>query len=290
MDLEVVWKARSQIGEGPIWWEDRLYWIDIPEKLLHVYIPKTDTKKTWTVPYQIGTVVPRKSGGLVLATEGGIFLFNTETEKLVPLPNPPVETIAGRFNDGKCDPSGRLWVGTMAEENGKGIGHLYRLDPDFQASVHVDEIGCSNGICWSLDKTKMYYIDSTPNTLSVFDYDNASGSVSNRQIILTYPKGDNKPILDGMTIDSKGNLWIGLWQGGAVICLDPNTGEELDRIKVPANKITCCAFGGSDLKDLYITTVSAWETDEQLEKKPLSGSLFRCRPGAKGIQAFPFAG
>lgn len=290
MSIEVVWETPSQIGEGPIWWNDRLYWVDIPAKLLHAYIPKTDTKKTWTLPYQIGTVVPRKSGGLVLGTDSGFFLFNTETEKLTQLPNPPPETMAGRLNDGKCDPAGRFWAGTMAEENGVGIGHLYRLDPDFQASVHADGIGCSNGITWSLDKTKMYYIDSTPNTLSVFDYDNDSGNISNRKTLLAYPKGDNKPILDGMTIDNKGRLWVGLWQGGAVVCLDPETGEELDRIEVPSSKITCCAFGGSDLKDLYITTASAWESEEQLAEKPLSGSLFRCRPGAKGIKAFAFEG
>lgn len=288
MNLEVVWKTPSQIGEGPIWWEDRLYWVDIPEKLLHVYVPQTDTKKTWALPSQVGSVVPRKSGGLVLATDNGFFLFNIETEKLTALPNPSVESMAGRFNDGKCDPSGRFWAGTNAEEDGKGIGHLYRLDSNLQVSIHAEGIGCSNGIAWSLDKTKMYYIDSTPNTLSVFDYNNSTGIVSNRKTLVAYPKGENKPILDGMTIDSQGRLWVGLWQGGAVVCLDPKTGKELERIEVPANKITCCAFGGPDLKDLYITTACAWEPDEQLAKYPLSGSLFRCRPGAQGINAFAF--
>ena len=290
MELEVVWKAGATLGEGPIWYEGKLYWVDIDECRLHIYQPSNDQKDSYTLPGKIGTVVPRESGGLVLATQSGFALFDPESEKLTPLPNPPAETLAGRFNDGKCDPQGRLWAGTMANQDGVATGSLYRLDSDFQCTIIQNGIGCSNGLAWSLDQSTFYYIDSFKNRIEAYDFEPDSGNIENQRIIKDTPEGDDLPCYDGMTIDTDGRLWVARWGGWGIQCINPGSGEVLEQIDVPVRKTTACWFGGEDLGDLYITCASVDETEEQLKEQPLAGSLFRCRPGATGLPAVPFAG
>lgn len=289
--IEVLSDSPAKLGEGPIWWNDRLYWVDILSGELRAYDPVSDSHRAWRLGQAVGTVVPRRrEGQFVIALADGLYFLDLGTQDLIRLEEPESDQMAGRFNDGKCDPAGRLWVGTMAERNGAGIGHLYRLDPDGSLAIIKDGIGCSNGIAWSLDQRRMYYIDSTPNQLYAFDYSLEDGSISNEEVLLQYPVGPGFPVLDGMTLDSMGNLWIGLWGGAAVICFNPETRQEITRIPVPAWKVTACAFGGPGLMDLYITTASTGMTDEQMEQYPHSGRLFRCRPGVAGCPAFPFAG
>ena len=290
MELEVVWDAGALLGEGPIWWNDRLHWIDIEKGHLHIYEPKSGDKRSYTLPGKGGTVVPRASGGLVVAGAYGLALFDPKTEKFTPLPNPPAETLAGRFNDGKCDPQGRLWVGTMASENGVATGSFYRLDHDFQCHVIQEGIGCSNGLAWSHDHSTFYYIDSFKNRIEAYDFDADSGSIDNLRIVREEPRGNEHPIFDGMTIDTEGRLWVARWFGSCVQCIDPNSGEILETIDVPVRKVTACWFGGDDLGDLYITCASVDETEEQLKDQPHAGALFRCRPGAFGVPAVPFGG
>lgn len=290
MELEVVWDAGATLGEGPIWYDGKLHWVDIEEGRVHIYHPKDKTKETFQLSGKIGTVVPRKSGGLVLAMEHGFALFDPKKERLTPLPNPPSETLAGRFNDGKCDPRGRFWAGTMASRDGKAIGSLYRLDPDFQCEIIQNGIGCSNGLTWSKDQSTFYYIDSFKNRIEAYDFDADSGDISNLRIVVDTPAGKNPPIYDGMTIDSEGLLWVARWTGNGVQCIDPSTGKVVEQIDVPVRKVTACWFGGDDLKDLYITTASVDETEEQLKDQPHAGALFCCRPGSQGLPAVPFAG
>ena len=290
MELEVVWNAGATLGEGPIWHDSKLHWVDIEEKRLHIYHPKADKNESFDLPERVGTVVPRESGGLVVALESGFALFDPATERLTRLPNPPRETMAGRFNDGKCDPQGRLWAGTMASKNGVATGSLYRLDPDFQCEIIQTEIGCSNGLAWSHDQSTFYYIDSFKNRIEAYDFDPETGSIDNLRIIADTPEGKNPPVYDGMTIDSEGRLWVARWTGNGIQCIDPNSGKVLEQVEVPVRKTTACAFGGDDLSDLYITCASVDETEVQLRDQPYAGALFRCRPGAKGVPAFAFAG
>ena len=290
MELEVVWDAGATLGEGPIWYNSKLHWVDIDEGRVHIYHPKEDKKETFQLPGKVGTVVPRKSGGLVLAMENGFALFDPKKERLTRLPNQPAETLAGRFNDGKCDPQGRFWAGTMASRDGVAIGSLYRLDADFQCEIIQNGIGCSNGLTWTKDSSTFYYIDSFKNRIEAYDFDAHSGDISNQRIIADTPEGKNPPIYDGMTIDTEGRLWVARWTGNVVLCIEPKTGKVLEQIDVPVRKVTACWFGGEDLKDLYITTASVDESEEQLKEQPHAGALFRCRPGAKGLPAVPFAG
>ena len=290
MKLELIWDARAETGEGPIWWKDRLYWVDIPAGKLYTYLPGTDERLAASLPHQIGTVVPRASGGLVLALDNGFALFDPKTEKLTPLPNPPAEILAGRFNDGKCDPRGRFWAGTMAQIDGVGKGSLYRLDVDFQCHEMLTGIGCSNGIAWSLDETRMYYIDTVKNNVMEFSYEVETGAIADGRVLISKPLNRSEGAFDGMTMDDRGRLWIGLWQGCSVVCYDPERDEIVETIEVPAKNVTACWFGGDDLRDLYITTATEDMTEEERRDYPHAGGLFRCRPGATGLPAVPFAG
>lgn len=282
-ELTLVTDVRCTLGEGPIWYEGVLYWVDIVERRVHSYRPSTGRVQTMQLDSMVGTVVPRASGGLVVALETGFAFLDPETGAVTPITDPESDKPGNRFNDGKCDPRGRFWAGTMSYEEAPNRGALYMLDIDGRAHLKVTDVTTSNGIAWSLDEKTMYYIDTPTYRVDAFDFDPNTGAIANRRTVIEIPKEEGNP--DGMTIDANGNLWIGLWGGSAVACYDPRTGEKLASIPVPASKVTACAFGGDDLKDLYITTARVGS-----ETEPLAGRLFRIRLDVAGIPAFAYAG
>jgi sugar lactone lactonase YvrE len=173
--------------------------------------------------------------------------------------------------------------------NAKGKnGALYRIDGDGSAHKMIESVSISNGIVWSNDHTKMYYIDTPTMKVKAFDYNNKTGEISNEKIAINIPQGIGSP--DGMTIDENGNLWIALWGGFAVSCWNPKTGKLIRKIEVPAKNITSCAFGDNDLGTLYITTARQGMNEEELQKYPFSGGVFKIRPGVKGVPAHFFNG
>jgi len=216
-----------------------------------------------------------------------------------------------RFNDGKCDAAGRLWAGTMPVDAGIATtGSMYSLevvkastapapkdtpsmdqvvtikgkDVRFRVRTHFGDVNISNGLIWSLDNKILYYIDTGCQSVHAFDYDLETGSISNRRVVIEIPREMGVP--DGMTIDSEGKLWVCMWGGGCVVRWDPVTRKLLHSIKLPTSYVTSCAFGGKDLKDLYITTASNLA---DLSKEPLAGSLFVVRNcGYKGVVANEF--
>lgn len=279
IEAELVWEIRAQLGEGPIWWENALHWVDIEAPALHIYTPATGGKKTFPLKEKTGTVVPRASGGLILAQETGLVLFDPETETTEPLPWPADKPIVNRFNDGKCDPQGRFWVGTMGREVPTGC--LYRVDPDFRVTEMLDAVRISNGLCWDERRGNFYYIDSPTGDIDVFDWEPDSGAITHRRVLARLPDGE-KGVPDGMTIDTEGRLWVAVFDGSGVHCIDPGTGKSLEKISVRAPKTTACWFGGENLDQLFITTASIREDPEA---QPLAGSLFACSPGATGLPA-----
>lgn len=277
-----VWKTDASLGEGPLWWEDSLYWVDILRPALHRFTPESGERKTWALDEQTGTVVPLRAGGLLLAQESGIVHFAPETGASSPLPWPADCPIAGRFNDGKCDPQGRFWVGTMGRD--EPVGHLYRIDADGSVHTVLEGIRISNGLCWDEACGLFYYIDSPTGRIDAFDWDGEKGTISARRTIARLPEGQ-PGVPDGMTIDREGRLWVAVFDGGAVHCIDPRSGVSLEKIEVPAPRTTACWFGGEALDELYITTATIGLEAEALAANPLSGSLFCCRPGARGWPA-----
>lgn len=289
MQAHSILHAQATLGEGALWNPEtgQLYWVDIEGRTFHVFDPVTQQDVAFPTSARVGTVVPLREGNVLLALQTGIHQLDTATGELA-LRNNPLTEPSLRFNDGKCDPAGRFWVGTFDLEEKPHAGTLYRLDPDGSLHVMLRNITNSNGIAWSLDHTTMYYIDTPTFTVQAFDYDNATGAIANPRVIVRFPEGASFP--DGMTIDAEGKLWVALWGAGTVHRYDPQTGKMLQAIEVPAPFTSSCAFGGPKLKTLYITTARAGLTPQQLEQFPLSGDVFAVEPGVAGVPACFFGG
>jgi sugar lactone lactonase YvrE len=279
--------VRALLGEGPVWDArvERVAWVDIEGKTLHMTEPATGITQSFAMPERIGVAAPRDSGGFVAALEDGFWGIDAEgnVERLV-----PVDTEGGRlrFNDGACDPAGRFWAGTMAHANSPGAGSLYRLDADLSLKRVLDDVTISNGIGWSPDGATMYYVDTPTMRIDAFDYDLGTGEPSNRRPFVEI-EGPGRP--DGLCVDVEGGVWVALWPGWAVRrYLADGTLDAV--IPVPVAKVSSCAFGGHGLGQLYITTAQVDLTDEEHDAQPLAGGLFTASPGVRGVAKASFGG
>ena len=288
--VRVMTNTRATLGEGAIWCsrDDALYWVDIINGVVHSLESPSRRTRVFSVDQFVGTVVPRKSGGLILALQHGLAALDTKTGNVELICDRIHGASTHRFNDGKCDPAGRLWVGTISMDDTSGTSALYRIAPDHSVECMCTGVTNSNGIAWSLDQATMYYIDTPTRQVSAFDYNIVSGEIHNRRVAISVPEEMGYP--DGMSIDAQGNLWIALWGGGCVSQWDPNRGELLATIGVPTSQVTSCAFGGPELRDLYITTARLGLDESALRKQPLAGALFCVETDVMGVPAFEFAG
>ena len=293
--VELVLDAQADMGEGPIWHArtQRLYWVNCAAGEVHVFDPQAKTDRTIRVGQLVGTVVPRRKGGVMLAVKHGFASLDLDTEALTLLADPEADQPQNVFNDGKCDPAGRFWAGTISDGPPfiPGAGSLYCLDTGGQVSRKVGQVSMSNGLVWSHDKATFYFIDSFAHTVDAFDYDDATGEISNRRVAITIPKECGVP--DGMTIDADGMLWVAGWGGSQVCRWDPSQARLLQSIELPVSQVTACAFGGPQLDELYITSArsGAYGLDQAaLAREPQAGGIFKARPGVRGTEAFEFAG
>jgi sugar lactone lactonase YvrE len=287
-DVELVIDSKSELGEGALWnyKTGELLWVDIKGKILNFYKPLTGNNKEMFTGQMIGTVVPTETEQVLVALQNGIYKLDPKTGSKKLIVDPEEDLPDNRFNDGKCDPAGRFWAGTMSMVNEKNAGALYRLDPDSSIHKMVDNVSISNGIVWSPDNTKMYYIDTPTKKVMQYNYNIETGNISDPEVAVEIPNDMGSP--DGMTMDEEGNVWIALWGGSAVGCWNPETGKLMHTIGVPAKNVTSCAFGDDDLGTLYITTARTGTSEEELEKFPYAGGVFKTRPGVKGVKAFFF--
>lgn len=288
--VELLVDARAELGEGALWDVPSalLYWVDIDLKQVHAYDPRTRADRVWRIGKMVGTVVTRAAGGLMLAVEDGLARYTLPTEHLEMVASPERDVPTNRFNDGKVDPAGRFWAGTMDRDGKPGKGALYRLDRDGSVHRMIEGVSISNGIVWSGDARRMYYIDTTTREAAVYDYDIATGEIANRRVAVTFPRSLGFP--DGMAIDAEDNLWVAMWGSGLVTRWNPATGEMLGSLAIPASQVTSCAFGGAGLDELYVTTARTGLDAAALAKEPLAGSLFRARPGARGVASVAYGG
>jgi sugar lactone lactonase YvrE len=291
-DPQLALDARALLGEGAVWNAalQRLHWLDIEAHRVFTYDPATGENRACDVGQKVGTVVPRRGGGLMLALHEGFAALDLATGRLRLLPRPPEHDPAvARFNDGKCDPVGRFWAGTMVLQKGPNPpGKLYRLDADGSMHVMLRGISTSNGLAWSLDRRTLYYIDTRWLRVDAFDYDDATGAIANRRPVITIPPGIGRP--DGSTLDAEGMLWVAMWEGWGVTRWDPRTGRMLQSIPLPVARVTSCAFGGPELDTLYLTSARQGLTREQLAAQPFAGGLFQVKPGVCGLRAPAYAG
>jgi len=281
---EVALPARAILGEGPTW-DDRtgtLLWVDILASRVHAYSPATGTDTVIETPQHVGAAKPREGGGLVLNLRDGVGLLDPDGgfRWLVEWP------VAGvRGNDAAVDAAGRLWAGTMAYDVRPGRGRLNRVEPDGSFVTVLDRVTISNGIGWSPDGSRMYFIDTPLRRVDVFDVDGDTGLVTARRTLAAVTRGQP----DGLTVDADGCVWVALWDGGAVHRYTPE--GELDRvIDLPVSRVTACAFGGPDLADLYITTASEGLGEEVLATQPHAGALFVVPGAGAGLPTARFAG
>ena len=285
----IVVEHKCSLGEGPVWDVKRkvICWVDILNGIIHEYSPEQNTHKRIPVHQMIGSFAVCTNGNFIAAIQNGFAFINRETGEIKMITDPEDHLPNNRFNEGKCDPAGRFWAGTMSLSEDAGAGNVYTIHNDLEAVKKIENVTISNGMAWSADHQTFYYIDTPTLEIVSYDYEKATGHISNKKMIIKIDKKDGFP--DGMTIDNEGMLWIAHWDGWQVTRWNPGSGEKLFSIQLPAAKITSCTFGGDNLDDLYITSAKAGLTEDELIKQPLAGSLFvihNC--GFKGMPAVEF--
>ncbi|WP_338201619.1 SMP-30/gluconolactonase/LRE family protein [Candidatus Nephthysia bennettiae] len=287
MEVELVLDAHAEVGEGPAWdpASTRLVWVDITRSQVHLFDPSTASDISFDVGEHVGAAAPRAAGGLVLALRGGFGVLDLQTGGVEAIADTEASNPKNRMNDGKCDRAGRFWAGSMSYAETGNEGSLYRLEHDHSVVRVLSGVGLSNGLGWSPDDRLMYHVDSLAATVYVHDFDLESGSIANRRPLIEVTEGHGTP--DGMTVDAEGCLWVAFWGGGAVRRYAPD-GSLLQEVGLPVRQVSCCAFGGSDQGDLYITTASRGLSEQELREQPAAGGLFRFRPGVTGPPAHPY--
>jgi len=255
LTIEQIGSRSSKWGEGPIFWQDHLYYVDIEGHALIRLNPQNGEEKIWDMGERIGTVVPCQSGDLLCAGDSGIYRFNPLDGSKISLADPEAEKRPdNRFNDGKCDPGGRFWAGTISTVKKTGDASLYQLDESGSLKRMISGVTNSNGICWDQEKKLMYYIDTPTQKVTVYDYDLANGKIENSRIAVDFTKFGIEGSPDGMTMDVEGMLWVAMCHGGAVLQINPDTGELLRKVLLPCVETTACTFGGNRLDRLFVTT------------------------------------
>jgi len=273
------------LGEGAFWDSNRkkLWFVDIERGFIHQFDPKTDKHFSFSTTQRVGTLVPSMlEDKLILGLQNGIYSSDFAGKFIVKICSIRELNVNQRLNDGKCDPKGRFWVGGMNLDKTKNASHLFMMDKNSTIKVKLDSVSISNGLVWSKNRRKMFYIDTPTRTVKVFDFDEELGNISNPKIIIETPDSLGWP--DGMAIDQNDNLWIGMWGGSCVSIWSSENGKMLGKVLVDAKNVTSCAFGGINRKTLYITTAKQGLSKEELEKYPLSGNLFQAKVDISGPQ------
>lgn len=301
MKPTIINSHKLVLGEGPCWdAENKVLWLidGLSEngKGDDLYRINTTTQevRSWHIGKHIGCAIPTTDGRVLLNLQDGIYLFDPATEALKELSNLEREIENNRLNDGKCDSTGRFWFGSMSmtanqpEREFEVLGSFYKMETDGTVTKFFGGVGISNGIAWNSDETKMYYVDSTPQSIYSFDFDVANGKISNRKKIIEIDPAEGCP--DGMCIDAEGMIWVAHFGGWKVSRWNPETCEKLGEIKLPCAQVTCPTFGGENLDELYITTASFGLSEKERKEQPLAGCTFVVKPGVKGVSANKFGG
>jgi sugar lactone lactonase YvrE len=286
--FECVLDAKASLGECPVWSVDEqvLYWVDINAPSLNRFDPSTGRNTAWPMPASIGCFALRRSGGFVAALRDGFWLVASDGTVERKIADAPYDPEHHRFNDGRADPRGRFWAGSMNEKRDASTGKLYRLGPDATLTAMIPGLMVSNGLAFSPDRRTLYHADTPTRTVNAWDFDAATGGVSNRRIFAQFAGATDWP--DGAAVDREGCYWSAFYRGGKLVRLSPR-GERLAEFPLPAMCPTMCAFGGRDLKTLYVTTARQRRDADELERMPQSGGIFAMRVDVPGLPEPKFA-
>jgi D-xylonolactonase len=280
MQPELIADYKCECGEGPLWhpMEKRLYWLDIVNPRMFWYDPATGHHEQFDVGRVVGGFTIQADGALLLFMDrGSIGTWKNGKMRMIVEDIPDERTT--RFNDVFADSAGRVFCGTMPTKDRPG--RLYRLDRDGSLHLLQDGVSCSNGMGLTLDRKQLYYTDSEAYEIYLFDYDAATGDLTNKRIFVKH--GAEHGLPDGMTVDAQGYVWSAHWDGNCLIRYNPK-GEEVSRIQFPAKKVSSVIFGGDDYSDMYVTTAGGANKPVEGEG---AGALFRLRvPGVRGLPEY----
>ncbi|MBK0035349.1 SMP-30/gluconolactonase/LRE family protein [Erwinia sp. S43] len=281
--VENVLRAQTELGECPLWDRQQqvLWFVDILAPALHRFDPSSGEHQVWPVAEDIGCIGLREEGGLIAALRSGVCFLDEQGKIVRRIAENPGEAARSRFNDGRVDPFGRFWCGSLWEPQDRNGGKLCRVDENLRLTVQAEDVKISNGLAFSPDRRWMYHTD-TPNGLMYRYPLDAAGEPGKRQVVRHFIQQQGG-LPDGAAVDSEGFYWSAMFDGQRVIRLDPTSGDIVDEIPLPVRWPTMVAFGGSDLKTLYITSSRENRTPEELAKYPQSGDLFAVRVSVAGL-------
>jgi D-xylonolactonase len=274
-----VWDLHCELGEGPVWVDGALWFVDIKRQRVYRYDPASGEKREWASPEQVGFIVPAEDGSFVAGLQSGLHRFDPEKGSFTLIAEMEPERPNNRLNDGVVDPAGRLWFGTMDNGEKAKSGAFYRFERGAVLRTHLEGIAITNGPCVSPDGRILYFVDTLAGTIEAADVD-AHGHLSNRRPFVKIDPKEGFP--DGPTIDAEGCVWISLYAGWEARRYSP-AGELIGRVRFPVANITKIAFGGEDLRTVYATTARQLLTPEQIAKQPEIGDLFEFRADVPGV-------
>jgi len=301
MSWQPAFDVRCDLGESPFWHpqERRLYWVDIPGRKLHRGDPQTGDADSWRLPQEPGCIAPAASGGLVIALRDGVYRARSWEGllQLVVRFNHDVRTT--RFNDGKADPRGRFWAGTLYEPKDSRRAELYSIDcrPHNGSGgkplvmLKAQNAVTANGLAWSPQQDTIYWSDTQDHAIYAWDWEPDSNVMRRHR---TFRQFDHKPAgwqagqdgylgrPDGAAVDMQGNYWVAMYEGARVLKLSP-AGEILETLEVPAQCPTMPCFGGDDLRTLFVTTASKGRPQSELHALPHSGQVLALRVDVPGL-------
>jgi D-xylonolactonase len=278
MELERVVDSRCETGEGPVWHPDEqvLYYVDIPRGHLYRYDPETDENERVRAGPSIGGYTIQEDGSLLLfQSDGAVTVWDDGAETTVVDEIP--EEVGSRFNDVAAGPGGRVYAGTMPPD-----GRLYRVERDGRLRQLIADVDISNGLGFSPDLETVYFAETLAQTIWQFDYDPDSGDLTNRRAFVSSVGRPGNP--DGLTVDADGYVWSAQWNGGCVLRYHPEDGRVVERVDVPARKVSAIAFGGPDYEDAYVTTATAG--NDRGREGDGAGAVFRFRPDVSGTPEY----
>ena len=279
------------LGESPLWHPDErvLYWVDIPGRALHRFDPRTSSHRQWPLDSEPGCCLPLLGGGLLLAMRDGLWRFDVASGQRRRVAGPPYDPAEQRFNDGKADAQGRVWVGTLDDQR-RPLAALY-----CHAGGHIEQVAdgitTSNGLAFSPDGRTMYWADTKAHRIDAFDLDPAAGSLSRRRVFASFPaRAEGQPLSryggrpDGAAVDCDGAYWVAMYEGQRLLRLSPQ-GVQLAEVALPVRCPTMCCFGGDDLMTLFVTTARHGRPSDELAAQPLAGCVLQLRVPVPGLPA-----
>lgn len=278
---KVVWDLAAELGEGPVWVQrdEALWFVDIKQHQIHRYEPASGGKRSWEAPEQVGFILPAERGGFVVGLQSGLYHFDELSGAFDLIVEVEPDKPGNRLNDGVVDPAGRLWFGTMDDNEKAKSGAFYCFADNRLRPTGIDGIAITNGPAVSPDGRILYFVDTLKGTLEAADIRDDS-SLGGRRLFARIDPKDGHP--DGPTVDSNGYVWISLYAGWEALRYSP-AGDLVERVRFPVANITKIAFGGHDLRTVYATTARQLLTAEEIAEQPQIGDLFEFRVDVPGV-------